>query len=303
MFTFFVLCLYDNIYAEDLVVLVCKHNNNNVITRIDSTHNIELNTDDIIKFPLSKISKIASSNASEHSNLSNSYLDVIPSENKAESCTLDSNKRKIQFSIELGYAETFYDNIKKDHEIFRPLYLQYKHGYPIGAGIDYYFSNYFGVGIKYSSCYVSTSVATINCRLNTWNPSFQSIAVDFSDEILIQYIAPLLLIEIPAKHSSLDFKLSSGLILMKDVVRINDYIVTFSRKTLGGEISCGYNYTFLKKFSIGLNFSFLLAKPIILPDQQYYETFNQRNIKRGEISIGLKYKFTPLKRNCQKIEF
>jgi hypothetical protein len=198
-------------------------------------------------------------------------------------------KGKIHFDIKAGYGNTIYeerDIILNDR---KELYEAYKHGASLSASCDYFFHEALGVGILYSFYYVHTKQVTL--RVHLFKPG-QYEDMTFSDQISTHYIAPVFKARIPLSRSSFIFGLSGGYLGFRDMAQVNATSSLYTKNTWAMGLLAYYDYMLSKRISINLNVSFLYAQPIKLSfnNTSPYRTAGTRNMNRGEVSAGMRYR-------------
>lgn len=168
-----------------------------------------------------------------------------------------------------------------------------KSGYDIGLDMSYFFSEQYGIGLKYSYDGAKNELSDIYVTL----PDGTIKTGMMSDDISINYVGPFFAMRYlnASQKNGLLMNLGLGYTAYKnDAVMIDSYRITGN--TLGLGIEIGYDFGISDNFAVGIMASYLsgVLIKVVVNDGTNIETVtldkgSYENLARINLTIGLRF--------------
>jgi len=203
--------------------------------------------------------------------------------------------QKFRFVINSGWSYRIAPVEEKLQSFIERYFKELKSGYHLSSDMQYYFTEFFGFGIKYSLYRSSNMLDNVQV---TFQDGSQEVG-RIKDDISIHFIGPSFYIRYLSgnKKNALYSGLSIGRLGYKNnAIIIDEYILT--GKTIGITWDIGYDLSIHKNVSLGILFSYTSGTltEYEVDDGSIIETVeldkeNYDNLSRIDLSAGLRVNF------------
>ncbi len=276
-----IMILTDSLYAQDMIVTHEGDSINCKITKVkkDNIYFTFMYKNEVRRtlLPLSSL-KVHQFNFYSKSE--------IPNDNNG---SYKRNYQRFRVAINGGYS---YQLAKVGINVpdgFKNYFKELKSGYHFGGDIIYYFTEYLGVGIKYSAFRTSNKMNISS----TNNQTGEIINGIMSNDLTISFIGPTFSTRYlnHNKSNAFHFKSSIGFMGYSDDKKIiTDYKIT--GRTLGIAFDLGYDIGLSKNLSLSVQASAIMG--VLYKYNQYdgiktLEKSKYESLNRADLSIGLVY--------------
>jgi hypothetical protein len=167
-------------------------------------------------------------------------------------------------------------------------------GFHVGAGLTYYFSEYFGGGVKYNNYWSSNKINNVQVTYLDGTTDFGNI----SDDIHVTFIGPVFSTRLfnSKKTNCILLNLAVGYVEYKDKGVLASKNIEIEGSTVGACMDVGYDIGISKNWALGIQVSLMsgVISQVKYSDGRQTQTIkldnNQReNLARIELSIGLRF--------------
>ena len=205
----------------------------------------------------------------------------------------DRSYPHFRVAVNGGYSYRTAPVAKDVSKVVSDYLKQLKSGYHFSADASYYLTELFGLGIKSSVSFSSNSMDHVQVEMDDGTTKTGMM----SDDIRIWFIGPAFTIRLldGLKRNAFLSSVAIGYLDYHDnAVLINKYII--KGNTAGLEVSLGYDFAVSKRFSLGIQVSYLVGSlsQVVIDDGAIKKTVNlpdnaHENLSRLDLTVGIRF--------------